>query len=205
MRDSIPGLVRSLEKVRATHSSILAWRIPWAEEWSIGLQRVSHGWSDLACMHTPGKYKSKTSWYFLLSSNSVFLLFHFTSEYSLVSQTQWVVSMSTAQAHSDRWLVPQFFSTCDSWMQSPSFSLESLLQFIWSEAQAPPSLNAPQMIPTIIRFRNHRQKPFHGLPNMENFFLILLNILKKQRYKGIRWICAYCPPSIKKQLLKSSY
>ena len=37
----------------ATHSSILAWRIPWTEEpgglQSIGFQRVRHDWSDLAC------------------------------------------------------------------------------------------------------------------------------------------------------------
>ena len=36
----------------ATHSNILAWRIPWTEEpgglQSIGLQRVGHDWSDLA-------------------------------------------------------------------------------------------------------------------------------------------------------------
>ena len=35
-----------LEKGRATHSSILAWRIPWIEEpnrlQSMGLQRVGH-------------------------------------------------------------------------------------------------------------------------------------------------------------------
>ena len=35
-----------LEKGMATHSSILAWRIPWAEEsgelQSVGLQRVRH-------------------------------------------------------------------------------------------------------------------------------------------------------------------
>ena len=35
-----------LEKEMATHSSILAWEIPWTEEpdglWSIGLQRVRH-------------------------------------------------------------------------------------------------------------------------------------------------------------------
>ena len=32
--DSLPGLGRSdpLEKEMATHSSILAWRIPWSEE-----------------------------------------------------------------------------------------------------------------------------------------------------------------------------
>ena len=35
-----------LEKGMATHSSILAWEIPWTEEpgglWSIGSQRVGH-------------------------------------------------------------------------------------------------------------------------------------------------------------------
>ena len=37
----------------ATHSSILAWRIPWTDEpselQSMGLQRVGHDQSDLAC------------------------------------------------------------------------------------------------------------------------------------------------------------
>ena len=46
---SIPGLGRSLEEGMATHSSVLAWRIPWTEEpgglQSIGLQRVGHDWS----------------------------------------------------------------------------------------------------------------------------------------------------------------
>ena len=44
-----------LEEGMATHSSILAWRIPWTEEpgrlQSIGSQRVDHDWSDLACTH----------------------------------------------------------------------------------------------------------------------------------------------------------
>ena len=35
-----------LEKEMATHSSILAWEIPWTEEpgglWTMGLQRVRH-------------------------------------------------------------------------------------------------------------------------------------------------------------------
>ena len=48
-----------LEKEMATHSSILAWRIPWTEEpgrlQSMGLQRVEHDWvtnthtMDLIC------------------------------------------------------------------------------------------------------------------------------------------------------------
>ena len=43
---SIPGWGRSMEKEMATHSSILAWKIPWAEEpdrlQSMGSQRVGH-------------------------------------------------------------------------------------------------------------------------------------------------------------------
>ena len=39
----------------ATHSSILVWIITWKEEAGrlqpIGLHRVGHDWSDLACMH----------------------------------------------------------------------------------------------------------------------------------------------------------
>ena len=44
-----------LQTGMATHSSILAWRISWAEELarlqSIGSQRVRHAWSDLARTH----------------------------------------------------------------------------------------------------------------------------------------------------------
>ena len=42
------GLEYTLKKGMATHSSILAWRIPWTEELgglhSMGLQRVGHDW-----------------------------------------------------------------------------------------------------------------------------------------------------------------
>ena len=48
-------LVPGLEKGVATHSSILAWRIPWTEQpgWlqSIGFQRVDTTEAYLACMH----------------------------------------------------------------------------------------------------------------------------------------------------------
>ena len=40
------GRVDPQEKGMATHSGILAWRVPWTEEpgglWSMGLQRVGH-------------------------------------------------------------------------------------------------------------------------------------------------------------------
>ena len=42
--DLIPGSGRSLEEEMATHSSILAWKIPWAEKpgklQSLGSQRI---------------------------------------------------------------------------------------------------------------------------------------------------------------------
>ena len=52
----IRSYIRSLEEGTATHSNIVAWRIPWTEEpgWlqSIGSHRVRHNWSNLACTHT---------------------------------------------------------------------------------------------------------------------------------------------------------
>ena len=51
----IPGWARSPGGGHATHTNILAWRIPWTEEsgglQSIGLQRVGHNGSDLAHTH----------------------------------------------------------------------------------------------------------------------------------------------------------
>ena len=50
------GWQNSLEKGMATHSSILAWRIPWTEEpgglQSTGSQRARHNWATNT--HTPG-------------------------------------------------------------------------------------------------------------------------------------------------------
>jgi len=52
------GQENPLEEEMATHSSILAWRIPWTQEaggrQAIGLQRVGHNWET----NTHGKLKS---------------------------------------------------------------------------------------------------------------------------------------------------
>ena len=57
-----------LEEGMATHSSILAWRIPWAEEpgelQSIGLQRVRHNWVTFTF----------TFHFFTLGADSLYLL-----------------------------------------------------------------------------------------------------------------------------------
>ena len=59
-----------LEKEMATHSSILAWRIPWTEELgrlqSMGSQRVGHNWATKT--HTPGEGNGNPSQYSCLGS-----------------------------------------------------------------------------------------------------------------------------------------
>ena len=40
-----------LEKGKATHNSLLAWRIPWTVS-SMGLQRVRHNWATFTLRHT---------------------------------------------------------------------------------------------------------------------------------------------------------
>ena len=50
-----------VEEDMATHSKILAWRIPWTEELGglqcIGSHRVGHNWSDLACTQALKKHR----------------------------------------------------------------------------------------------------------------------------------------------------
>ena len=49
---SIPGLGRSLEKEMATHSSTLAWKIPWMEE-PDGLQSMGLNMTERLHFTTP--------------------------------------------------------------------------------------------------------------------------------------------------------
>ena len=67
----------ALEKEMATHSSVLAWRIPWMEKpgrlQSMGSQRVGHNWSDAAAADNiivnVFRYTSLcTFYYFLIKS-----------------------------------------------------------------------------------------------------------------------------------------
>ena len=44
------GLIPELEKGMATHSSILAWRIPWTEEESGGLQSMGSQTDSAECL-----------------------------------------------------------------------------------------------------------------------------------------------------------
>ena len=77
----------ALEKEMATHSSVLAWRIPGTEEPgglpSMGSHRVGHHWSDLAVVAAPFPFflafwfSSFFSYLKTSSDNHAFLLFFF--------------------------------------------------------------------------------------------------------------------------------
>ena len=58
--------LHALEEEMATHSSVLAWRIPWTEEPgglpSIGSHRVGHDWSDLAAAAATKSQIIQTMW-----------------------------------------------------------------------------------------------------------------------------------------------
>ena len=68
----------ALEKEMATHSTVLAWRIPGTEEpgglLSMGLHRVGHDWSDLAVAVRQYIYILTISLYFIY-----LLVFHLCS------------------------------------------------------------------------------------------------------------------------------
>ena len=72
----------ALENEMATHSSVLAWRIPWMEKpgrlLSMGSHRVGHDWSDLAAAAAAEHFKQEGSRWkskcFLLAYHSFILL-----------------------------------------------------------------------------------------------------------------------------------
>ena len=54
------GWEDTLEKEMATHSSTLAWKIPWTEDpgrlWSMGSQRVRHDWATSLSLSLSGAF-----------------------------------------------------------------------------------------------------------------------------------------------------
>ena len=56
----------ALEEEMATHSGVLAWRIPWTEEsgglLSLGSHRVGHDWSDLAAAAANKYIRRSVDW-----------------------------------------------------------------------------------------------------------------------------------------------
>ena len=65
------GQEEPLEKGMATHSSILAWKIPWMEEpgrlQSMGLQRVGHDWTTSLSTSWNSPSTSSSNWNLVIS------------------------------------------------------------------------------------------------------------------------------------------
>ena len=72
----IPGQETPLEEAMATHSRILAWRIPWTEEpgslCSMGSRRVRHYWSDSAQAQHSGETSAAVFLFTLLHNVTFF-------------------------------------------------------------------------------------------------------------------------------------
>ena len=103
-----------LEKGMATHSNILAWRIPWTEEsgglQSIGLQRVRHDWVTFTFFHfthelPPSTPHWRCSWLFPTlhwscdTKNKVEILCVYMTQFSSVAQSS-VASLSITNSRS---------------------------------------------------------------------------------------------------------
>ena len=70
------GWEEPLEKGKATHSSILAWRIPWTMQ-SMGSQRVGHNWATFISFHffaTPWTAARQASLSFSISQSLLKLM-----------------------------------------------------------------------------------------------------------------------------------
>ena len=72
---SIPGSWRSPEEEMATHSSILAWKIPWQKEHgrlqSMGLQRVRHNWATKHILFSKVTWTNDATELWLIKSSVV--------------------------------------------------------------------------------------------------------------------------------------
>ena len=94
-----------LEEEMATHSSVLAWRIPWTVEpgglQCTGSQRVTHFWSNLALAHL-----EKDSNKFVLKG----LSFTYTENLTLQSQEKLTCLLLTLYPYGTCYSLPTFLS-----------------------------------------------------------------------------------------------
>ena len=114
-----------LEKEMETHSSILAWRIPWTEEpgglQSVGSQRVWHDWSDWA----GSRQACKVVWYsHLLNNFPQFVVIHTIKDFSLVNKAKLEAFLELSCFFSDPMGVAFSKSSLNIW----KFSVHILLK-----------------------------------------------------------------------------
>ena len=77
------GWKDTLEREVATHSSILAWRIPWTEDWWATVHTVAKNWTQLKQLSiSPGKTIALSILTFI--GKAISLLFNMLSRFVIV-------------------------------------------------------------------------------------------------------------------------
>ena len=108
----------------ATHSNILAWRIPWTKEpgglQSTGWQRVRHNWNDLASRHCHSTYTVYFVFWFLPIRNSDGYWLETTSSFLLMSFMLSSISQSTVA--DSCLLLPLLLVSVSSHLPSPVYA-----------------------------------------------------------------------------------
>ena len=103
----------ALEKEMATHSSVLAWRIPGMREPgglpSLGSHRVGHHWSDLAAAAADSLWL--ISWKIFSFWLSMPLLYYLSAQPSWISQ-KFNLSTSVNSEFKVEWLLPTILLKC---------------------------------------------------------------------------------------------
>ena len=101
----------ALEKETATHSSVLAWRIPGTGEPgglpSMGLHRVGHGWSDLAAAAAKDKHFS------LAPKDHTFTNFCDDNNYDDNNKSQWFWVLALCQSCYMHYFIQPSYQLCE--------------------------------------------------------------------------------------------
>ena len=116
------GWEDALVEAMETHSTVLAWEISWTEEpgWlpSMGLQRVGHNWSNLACTHT--WYTNDT--FFIACFIFLPWIWIFISWLMVINATPWVAG----QWRKNTVLQRSFWNKINTWAWTANFAVLSL-------------------------------------------------------------------------------
>ena len=88
-----------LEKEIVTHSSILAWRIPWTEEpgrlQSTGSQRVGHNWATSPHFKSSGETRCLNAWVWVISAPTLWAVCYLQWNVLSLHYWNWITVLKT--------------------------------------------------------------------------------------------------------------
>ena len=127
-----------LEKEMVTHSSTLAWRIPWMEEpgrlQSMGSQRIRH--NSATSLHFFKEIQCQMNWHTFFKNFNEHFWFSYTfpSSYASTSHTYFILAIIVYIVHKDIFM--QNWKSCIN--PHNSFSALSFEQMLWLKYYVPP-------------------------------------------------------------------